>query len=198
MTDRAVPASRRAALRRRLLAWWDAGHRDLPWRYPQRAADPYRVWLAEVMLQQTQVAAALPYYRRFVERFPALEALAVASEDEVLALWSGLGYYARGRRLLAAAREAMRRHGGLPADPAALRALPGFGPYTTGAVASIAFALPVPCVDGNVARVLSRLFLVAGPPEARATRHRIAGLAAALVHPERPGDWNQALMELGA
>jgi A/G-specific adenine glycosylase len=193
-----VPASRRAALHRRLLRWWDAGHRDLPWRFPQRAADPYRVWLAEVMLQQTQVAAAIPYYRRFVERFPTLAALARASEDEVLALWSGLGYYARGRRLLAAAREALRRHGGLPADVDALRALPGFGPYTAGAVASIAFALPEPCVDGNVARVLARLFLVEGAPEAREPRARLDALARALVHAARPGDWNQALMELGA
>jgi A/G-specific adenine glycosylase len=193
-----VPAPRRAALRRRLLAWWDAGHRDLPWRFPQRAADPYRVWLAEVMLQQTQVAAALPYYRRFVERFPTLQALGAASEDEVLAHWSGLGYYARGRRLLAAAREALRRHGGLPGDAAALRALPGFGPYTAGAVASIAFALPEPCVDGNVARVLARLFLVEGAPERQDVRERLDGVARALVHPDRPGDWNQALMELGA
>lgn len=193
-----VPRPRVAALQRRLLGWWDAGHRALPWRFPQRAADPYRVWLAEVMLQQTQVATAAPYYLRFVERFPTLEALAAARDEDVLAAWSGLGYYARCRNLLAASREALRRHGGLPASIAQLRALPGFGPYTAGAVASIAFAIPAPAVDGNVVRVLSRLFLVEGDPARRPARARLDALAAALVHPRRPGDLNQALMELGA
>jgi A/G-specific adenine glycosylase len=193
-----IPPPRRAALRRRLLAWYDAGHRDLPWRFPQRAADPYRVWVAEVLLQQTQVRAAIPYFQRFVARFPTLAALAAAREDEVLALWSGLGYYARGRNLHAAAREALARHGGLPASLEALRALPGFGPYTAGAVASIAFAIPAAAVDGNVARVLARLFLVRGDPAAAPFRREIEGLAAALVDPARPGDLNQALMELGA
>jgi A/G-specific adenine glycosylase len=207
-------ASRRAALRRRLLAWYDAGHRDLPWRFPQRGADPYRVWLAEVMLQQTQVATVVPYFERFVARFPTLAALADAEEDEVLALWSGLGYYARGRNLLAAAREAHARHGGLPASVEALRALPGFGPYTAGAVASIAFALPAAAVDGNVARVLSRLFAVRGEGGTAAFRRSVEAIATELVGAEgsrsrsgsgsgstpfvRPGDLNQALMELGA
>lgn len=193
-----IPPARRTALRRRLLAWYDAGHRDLPWRFPQRAADPYRVWVAEVLLQQTQVRAAVPYYRRFVARFPSLEALAAAREDEVLALWSGLGYYARGRNLHAAARQALARHGALPASLEALRALPGFGPYTAGAVASIAFAIPAAAVDGNVARVLARLFLVDGEPAGAPFRRRIDALAGALVDPVRPGDLNQALMELGA
>ncbi len=193
-----IPPARRAALRRRLLAWYDAGHRALPWRFPQRGADPYRVWVAEVLLQQTQVRAAIPYYERFVARFPTLEALAAAPLDEVLSLWSGLGYYARGRNLHAAAGAALSRHGGLPASLEALRALPGFGPYTAGAVASIAFAIPAAAVDGNVARVLARLFLVAGDPSAARTRARLDALAAALVHPDRPGDLNQALMELGA
>jgi A/G-specific adenine glycosylase len=193
-----IPPARRAALRRRLLAWYDAGHRELPWRFPQRAADPYRVWVAEVLLQQTQVQAAIPYYRRFVERFPSLEALAGAREEDVLALWSGLGYYARGRNLHAAAREAVARHGGLPASLEALRALPGFGPYTAGAVASIAFAIPAAAVDGNVARVLARLFLLDGEPGAAPFRRALDGLAGALVDPGRPGDLNQALMELGA
>jgi A/G-specific adenine glycosylase len=197
-----VPSSRRAAIRRRLLAWWDAGHRDLPWRFPQRAADPYRVWIAEVMLQQTRVEAVVPYYGRFLERLPDLRALAGASEDEVLSLWSGLGYYARARNLRRAAGEALARHGGLPADPVALRALPGLGDYTAGAVASIAFAVPAPAVDGNVARVLSRLFLVDDDPASPGRARRLRRLAAALLASGdgalRPGDLNQALMELGA
>jgi A/G-specific adenine glycosylase len=193
-----VPPARRAALRRRLLAWYDAGHRDLPWRFPQRAADPYRVWVAEVLLQQTQVRAAIPYYQRFVARFPTLAALAEAREDDVLALWSGLGYYARGRNLHAAARAALARHSALPPSVEALRALPGFGPYTAGAVASIAFAIPVAAVDGNVTRVLARLFLLEGEPAAAGFRREVDALAGALVDPARPGDLNQALMELGA
>jgi A/G-specific adenine glycosylase len=193
-----VSTARRTALRRRLLAWYDAHRRELPWRFPQRGADPYRVWLAEVLLQQTRVEAAIPYYARLLARFPTLAALAAAREEEVLALWGGLGYYARGRNLHAAAREALRRHGGLPASLDALRALPGFGPYTAGAVASIAFAIPAAAVDGNVARVLARLFLVEGDPAAAATRARLDALARALVDPGRPGDLNQALMDLGA
>jgi A/G-specific adenine glycosylase len=194
-----IPPARSAALlRRRLLAWYDAGARALPWRFPQRGADPYRVWLAEVMLQQTQVRAVVPYYERFVARLPTLEALAGADEEEVLALWSGLGYYARARNLHRAAREALRLHGGLPASVEALGALPGFGPYTAGAVASIAFGIPAAAVDGNVARVLARLFLVRGDPAHARARGRVASLARALVDPERPGDLNQALMDLGA
>ncbi len=193
-----VPAGRRDAVRKELLAWWDAGHRQLPWRFPQHGADPYRVWLGEVMLQQTQVAAVIPYYVRFLERFPTLMALAQAREEEVLALWSGLGYYARGRRLHAAAKEALARHSGLPASLDALSCLPGFGPYTAGAVASIAFAIRAPCVDGNVARVLARLFLVEGAPEDQVTRRRLWALAGELVPADRPGDFNQALMDLGA
>jgi A/G-specific adenine glycosylase len=193
-----IPPARRAALRRRLLAWYDGGARALPWRFPQHGADPYRVWLAEVMLQQTQVQAAIPYYLRFLARFPTLEALAAAGEDEVLALWRGLGYYARARNLHAAAREALRVHGGLPASLEALRTLPGFGPYTAAAVASIAFAIPAAAVDGNVARVLARLFAVDGDPGGAPVRGRLAALADALVDPRRPGDLNQALMDLGA
>ncbi len=193
-----IPAPRRNAIRRRLLAWYDASHRDLPWRFPQHGADPYRVWLAEVMLQQTQVAAVIPYYRRFVERWPTLGALAGAPDEEVFAAWSGLGYYARCRNLLAAARKALRQHGDLPASLERLAALPGFGPYTAGAVASIAFAIPAPAVDGNVARVLARLFLVEGDPAGKEVRKRLWTLASDLVPPERPGDFNQAMMELGA
>jgi len=193
-----IAPARRAALRRRLLAWYDASRRDLPWRVAQHGADPYRVWLAEAMLQQTQVARVIPYYRAFLEAFPTLAALAAAEEGAVLARWSGLGYYARARSLRRAAQEALARHGGLPASVEALRALPGFGPYTAGAVASIAFAIPAAAVDGNVARVLSRLELVEGDPAAPATREALWEKAAALVDPARPGDWNQALMELGA
>jgi A/G-specific adenine glycosylase len=193
-----LPPARRAALRRTLLAWWDEGHRALPWREPRNARVPYRVWLAEVMLQQTQVAAVVPYYERFLARWPTLEALAAAREEEVLALWSGLGYYARGRRLHAAAREALRQHGGLPASRERLAALPGFGPYTAGAVASIAFGERAACVDGNVARVLARALLIAGAPEEKGTRDALWTSAEELVPPERPGDFNQALMELGA
>jgi A/G-specific adenine glycosylase len=195
------PAARRSLdyeVRRRLLAWWDQGHRDLPFRFKEGEADPYRVWIAEVMLQQTQVSRVLPFYERFVRRLPSLEALSRSSEEEVLGLFGGLGYYARARRLPGAAREALARHGGLPATAAALRELPGFGPYTAGAVASIAFGEEVACVDGNVARVLSRLFLVRSAPELARTRERLWALAARLVPAERPGDFNQALMELGA
>ncbi len=150
------------------------------------------------MLQQTRVEAAAPYYRRFLARWPTLAALAGADDAEVLAAWSGLGYYARCRNLLAAARAALARHGGLPDSLPALRALPGFGPYTAGAVASIAFAIQAAAVDGNVARVLSRLFLVDGPSQSPKVKSELASLAGRLVDPGRPGDWNQALMELGA
>ena len=193
-----VPPARAAAIRRRLLAWYHASHRRLPWRQAQEGADPYRVWLAEVMLQQTRVEAVVPYFRRFAERFPSLEALAGSDEQEVLALWSGLGYYARARNLRRAAREALDRHGGLPRSLEALRALPGFGRYTAGALASIAFGIRAAAVDGNAARVLARLFLLRGRPEGRAAENRRWRIAEALVPPQRPGDFNQALMELGA
>jgi A/G-specific adenine glycosylase len=150
------------------------------------------------MLQQTRVDTAVPYFRRFVDRWPTLAALAAADDAEVLSAWSGLGYYARCRNLLAAAREALARHGGLPGSLESLRGLPGLGPYTAGAVASIAFALPVAAVDGNVSRVLSRLLLLVGDPTSLQVKRRTEALATLLVDPRRPGDWNQALMELGA
>jgi A/G-specific adenine glycosylase len=192
------PPARAAAIRRRLLAWWDAGHRDLPWRFPPGKADPYRVWLSEVMLQQTRVEAVVPYYRRFLERWPELRDLAAADDAEVLSAWSGLGYYARCRNLLAAAREAVSVHGGIPASAAALARLPGFGPYTVGAVGSIAFGLPLPAVDGNAVRVLSRLFRVGGDRQSPEVKRRLGRLAAAILDRRRPGEANQALMELGA
>jgi A/G-specific adenine glycosylase len=195
----ALRLSGRRSIQRKLLAWYDAARRDLPWRFPQGEADPYRVWLAEVMLQQTQVAVVVPYYRRLLERYPSLEALAAARDEEVFALWAGLGYYSRCRNLLAAARQAWQRHRGLPASLEELRALPGFGPYTSGAVASIAFGLPVPAVDGNVVRVLTRLLALDGDPAAKAVKEAIWRQADALVEGlDRPGDLNQALMDLGA
>lgn len=185
-----------APLQRALVAWYAEVQRDLPWR---RTRDPYLIWLSEVMLQQTRVEVVINYWERFAERFPTLADLARADEDEVLALWSGLGYYRRARGLLATAREVVAKHGGaLPADGAALRALPGFGPYTAGAVGSIAFGLPLPLVDGNVARVLSRLFLVDGFVDSGRGQRKLWQLAEAHLLTSDPGTWNQALMELGA
>jgi A/G-specific adenine glycosylase len=151
------------------------------------------------MLQQTRVEVVAEYWRRFLEAFPTIAALAAAEEDRVLALWSGLGYYRRARALLAAARAVVADHGGeLPADPVTLAALPGFGPYTTGAVASIAFGLPVALVDGNVARVLTRLFAIEGVPATGAAKRAVWARAEELLERKNPGTWNQALMELGA
>ena len=183
-------------IRTALLGWYDLQARDLPWR---RTRDAYAIWVSEVMLQQTQVSVVLPYWTAFLQRFPDAEALARASLDEVLAAWRGLGYYARARNLHRAAQAVVERHHGrLPDDVEALRALPGFGRYTVGAVASIAFGRAVPLVDGNVARVLARLFGVEGARGDAAREKHLWALAGALVEGERPGDWNQALMELGA
>jgi A/G-specific adenine glycosylase len=183
----------------RLLAWYDRHRRDLPWR---RDRDPYRVWLSEVMLQQTRVEVAAPYFERFTARFPDAAALAAAELDEVLALWSGLGYYRRARQLHAAARRVAARQAageeGFPRTVEGLRALPGIGDYTAAAVASIAFGVPVPVVDGNVERVAARLLALDADPKAAPNRARVREVAARLVDPGRPGDSNQALMELGA
>jgi A/G-specific adenine glycosylase len=179
---------------RALLRWYDARRRDLPWR---RSRDPYRIWLSEVMLQQTQVRTVIPYYERFLERFPTVGALAAAETEEVLALWSGLGYYRRARQLHRAAGEVVRR-GGFPETALELRELPGVGPYTAAAVASIAFGEPVPVLDGNVERLLCRRLAVAEDPKRSAVRRRLSAAAAELLDPERPGDGNQALMEVGA
>jgi A/G-specific adenine glycosylase len=178
---------------RRLLAWYGRNARDLPWRLDR---DPYRVWISEVMLQQTRVSTAAPYFERFLERFPTLDHLAEAHPDEVLKVWEGLGYYARARRLSEAAR-ALRAGGGFPAQAAALQRIPGFGPYTAGAVASIAFGLPEPVLDGNVRRVWCRLFAL-GEPDGRSLRERLWDLSRRAVEAGPPGDVNQALMELGA
>lgn len=185
-----------ALIRSRLLAWYAHNRRDLPWR---NESDPYRIWVAEVMLQQTQVATVIPYYGRFLARFPDLAALAAASLTETLKAWEGLGYYARARNLHKAAAEITAQHGGqLPTTYAELRRLPGFGDYTAGAVASIAFGRAVPAVDGNARRVLARLFAIEEDIRRSGTMRRLRQLAAKLVDPDRPGDWNQALIELGA
>ena len=191
-----VSAARVARLRPALLRWYRRRGRRLPWR---QTRDPYAIWISEAMLQQTRVETVLRYWPRFLRRFPTLGHLARAREDSVLAAWSGLGYYSRARSLRQAARVVMSRHdGAIPADAEALRALPGVGRYTAGAVASIAFGIAAPVVDGNVARVLARLFAVSGDPRAPAVSKRLWELAASLVPRARPGDWNQALMELGA
>ena len=184
------------AVRRRLLAWFRREARDLPWR---RARDPYRIWLSEVMLQQTRVETVVPYYERFTAAFPTLADLARAEEKRVLKLWEGLGYYRRARHLHAAARWVVREgEGRLPGDAAGLMRLPGIGRYTAGAIASIAYDEPVPVLDGNVKRVLARLHRIRRPLEGAAVLRRLWALAEELVPPRRPGDLNQALMELGA
>lgn len=213
-----MEAGVRSRVRRRLLAWYDRAKRDLPWR--RRPDDPYAQMLAELMLQQTQVATVIGYYERFIARFPTVADLARADLDEVLALWSGLGYYSRARNLHAAARAVMTDHGGVfPSQVAGLMSLPGIGRYTAGAIASIAFGRRAPVLDGNVARVLARLTALADDPKQPAVRERLWSLAEALLPREpkrstarsltggsrpaslassRCGDFNQALMELGA
>ncbi len=180
----------------RLLAWFFRHRRQLPWR---EESDPYRIWVSEIMLQQTQSSTAGPYYLRWLQRFPDLPSLAAAEEQEVLKCWEGLGYYSRGRNLLAAARQVQARWGGrLPCDPARLRELPGLGRYTAAAVASIAFAVPVAVVDGNVIRVVSRLLADAGDPASPAFRRRLASFVESTFGGNHPGWVNQAWMELGA
>ena len=177
-------------LRRALLRWYDKHKRNLPWRDTR---DPYRIWVSEIMLQQTRVAAVLGHYRAFLERFPNVMALAAATEDAVLAAWSGLGYYGRARRLRACAQQiAVRNKGQFPDNAAALRALPGIGRYTAAAVASMGFGEAVAVVDGNVERVLQRFAGV------DLTSAQIWEKAQGLLEPSRPGDFNQAMMELGA
>jgi A/G-specific adenine glycosylase len=175
-----------SAIRKSLARWFAHEQRDLPWR---RTRDPYAIWISEIMLQQTRVAAVIPYYERFLARFPDYHALAAAPEDDVLAMWAGLGYYSRARNLQKAARQ-MVELGGFPREHAAIRELAGIGDYTAGAVASIAFGLPHPAIDGNVRRVVVRL---AGDADA-VIEHE----AGALLDVRNPGRHNQALMELGA
>jgi A/G-specific adenine glycosylase len=181
-------------LRRRLLEWYARYQRDLPWR---RTRDPYRIWISEVMLQQTRVAAVIPYYERFLERFPDVGALANAPQQQLLAAWAGLGYYSRARNLQKAAR-AIAELGQFPRDYDSLRALAGVGDYTASAIASIAFDLPHPVLDGNVLRVLSRMTAEQGNIRSQPVRQRLRERAGRLLDTERPGEFNQALMELGA
>jgi len=185
----ALSRSQKATFRRRLLAWYSVNARDLPWRVSR---DPYRVWVSEIMLQQTRVGAVLEHYQRFLRRFPAVEKLAAAREASVLAAWSGLGYYRRARMLHAAAKEMVRNGAGFPKTVEGLRSLPGIGRYTAAAIASIAFEAPVAVVDGNVNRVLER---VLGVPLAGEDLWQAAD---DLLSWQRPGDFNQAMMELGA
>jgi len=189
-------AAQSAAIGRRLLSWYERHGRDLPWR---RTRDPYAIWVAETMLQQTQVGTAIPYYERFLARFPTVEALAAAPLDHVLKAWEGLGYYARARNLHRAARRVVEEWGSrLPQSPELLRRLPGVGRYTAAAVASIAFGQDAAALDANVRRVVCRLHGIDQDPSRPATQRRLEELALALMPPGRAGDANQALMDLGA
>lgn len=189
-----IDAQTARRLRAPILRWYRRAKRDLPWR---RTSDPYAIWVSEVMLQQTTVAAVIPYWERFLSRFPDTASLAAGREDDVLALWSGLGYYSRARSLHRGAIAVMEHHGGrLPDDAEALIRLPGIGRYTAGAIASVAFGREAPVVDGNVKRVLARLFAIRG--RGSAAEKSYWAIAQALVRGASPGDWNQALMELGA
>ncbi len=185
---------KRASFAEALLAWYERGHRDLPWR---RTSDPYRIWLSEIMLQQTRAQTAIPYYERFLERFPNVQALARAAEADVLAVWSGLGYYERARNLRRAAQQIVAR-GGFPKEYEAIRALPGIGDYTAAAIASIAFGLPHVVVDGNVLRVVARVENDAAEIGSGRTRERFREIAQEWLDTRSPGMFNQALMELGA
>ena len=193
--SRPAPALRRW-VRRRLLDWFARHQRDLPWR---RDRDPYHIWVSEVMLQQTTVAAVVPYFERFLRSLPTVADLAAADEQEVLRLWEGLGYYRRARDLHRAARRLVGEHGGrFPDDPAVLAGLPGMGRYTVGAVLSQAFDRRLPILEANSQRVLSRLFGLGDDPTRGPARRRLWGLAEALLPARRVGEFNQALMELGA
>jgi A/G-specific adenine glycosylase len=191
-----IPEPELPQFRRRLLAWFTRSKRNLDWR---QTRDPYRIWLSEIMLQQTRVAAVVPYYRRFVARFPTVRRLAGARLDTVLQHWAGLGYYSRARNLHRAAKQiAARRDAEFPRSLADALALPGVGQYTGAAVLSIAYGEPLAVLDGNVARVLARLGAVRGEPRQPRRWRRLATAADSLLARGAPGDWNQAMMELGA
>ncbi|UCF68704.1 MAG: A/G-specific adenine glycosylase [Acidobacteriota bacterium] len=193
--ESALPAAA-PALRQRLLAWYERERRDLPWR---RRSDAYAIWVSEIMLQQTTVQTVVPYWRRFLELFPNVRSLANADLDAVLGAWSGLGYSRRARMLHAAAKRIVNERGGrLPQTLEGWRALPGVGSYTAAAIGSIALGLPSPAIDGNVQRVLTRLTKTGGDPRRTAVARRLESLARSLIDEDRPGEFNQALMELGA
>ncbi len=196
MTRHNPPPTAHAVIRRRLLRWYDLHRRDLPWR--RRADDPYAQWVAEIMLQQTRVETVIEYYERFLRRFPTIGRLARAGHEEVLKHWEGLGYYRRILHLHRAARMVCDNGGVIPNNAEALRALPGVGEYTAAAIASIAFERPEAAVDGNVARVLSRLFGVTQDVRSPVGKSRIRDLARSLLSRQRPGDFNQAWMDLGS
>ena len=182
-------------LQANLLTWWDEGHADLPWR---RTRDPYAIWISEIMLQQTQITTVIPYYERWLQRFPTVQELAAAPLADVLKLWEGLGYYSRARNLHAAAQMvAGEMDGVFPRSAAELLKLKGIGRYTAGAIASIAFAEAAPILDGNVIRVLSRIYDLPDDTTQGATKKQLWQMAEAIVPENRPGDFNQALMELG-
>ena len=185
-----------ASFREKLLAWYDANKRDLPWR---RTQDPYKIWISEIMLQQTRVDTVIPYYERFLDWFPTIADLAQAPEEKLLKAWEGLGYYSRVRNMRKAAQQIMEVHGGVfPSSYDEISKLKGIGPYTAGAIASIAFGLPEPAVDGNVMRVLARLFEVDYDIGVPTNRKIFQAMMEVLIDPDRPGDFNQALMDLGS
>jgi A/G-specific adenine glycosylase len=191
-----IDRKRYIRIRQALQAWYAATARDLPWR---RTTDPYAIWLSEIMLQQTRVPTAIPYYERFLRRFPTVNRLARARLDTVLKMWEGLGYYSRARNLHKAAKEIVSRfHGRLPRTKDDLLTLPGVGRYTAGAIASIAFGERAPLVDGNVERVLCRVFRIHGNPKDAAIKEKIWSLAEELLPEDEAGLFNQALMELGS
>ena len=184
------------SFREKLLVWYDVHKRDLPWR---RTQDPYKIWISEIMLQQTRVDTVIPYYERFLDWFPTVADLAQAPEEKLLKAWEGLGYYSRVRNMQKAAQQIMENHGGVfPSSYEEISKLKGIGPYTAGAIASIAFGLPEPAVDGNVMRVLARLFEVDYDIGVPTNRKIFQAMMEILIDPTRPGDFNQALMDLGS
>jgi A/G-specific adenine glycosylase len=190
------PEKHLSQFRQALLDWFALHKRDLPWRTNYT---PYEVWISEIMLQQTQMERGTQYFKQWMKHFPDIRTLAAASEDEVLRLWEGLGYYSRARHILAAARIIVQKHEGIfPSDPAHIRDLPGVGPYTAGAVASIAFGANIPCIDANVERVLSRIFDIDTPVKRKPAASEIRRLALKLVPEGQAREHNQAIMELGA
>lgn len=184
------------SFRQKLLAWYDENKRDLPWR---RSKNPYHIWVSEIMLQQTRVDTVIPYYERFLDWFPTVESLANAPEDRLLKAWEGLGYYSRVRNMQTAAQQIMNEfEGKFPSTYEGISSLKGIGPYTAGAISSIAFNLPQPAVDGNVMRVLARLFEVNHDIGNPSNRKIFQAMMEVLIDPDRPGDFNQALMDLGS